>query len=66
MLERGLHPVSKTPLKALWSLSLATELAFKEDSPVIAPVQPVLSGVSSAQVRLQAVRDRVLARIDVP
>ena len=37
MLESGLHPVPRTPLQALWSLALATELAFKRDSPVIAP-----------------------------
>ena len=66
MLEKGLHPVFKTPLNALWSISLAAELAFKKDPPGDAPEQPAQVGVSSAQVRLMALRGRVLARLGVP
>ena len=66
MLGKGLHPVFKTPLDALWSISLATELAFKKDPPDEAPEQPAQGGVSNAQVRLAALRRRVLARLGVP
>ena len=66
MLDKGLHPVFKTPLHALWSISLSTELAFKKDPPGDAPEQPAQVGVSSAQVRLMTLRGRVLARLGVP